>query len=186
VTARDRPTLGELPGDLTEAETQGVLAQLDSARQRRKEQEKYELQKRREEALAYRLAGMSDAQIAERMKIGIAGVRDMIERALRNRAGSVRVEEMRLLENARLDRAQAAIWPEVLAGNQDAVKLFLNISHARRRLNGMDAPLDIRLSVTVKQEMEHALAELEAVVMHQVVPGEVISSRDDGDDEGWA
>lgn len=52
---------------------------------------------------------MSTAQIAERMGIQPRSVRGPINRTLQvaeNRA----VEEMRELENAWLDRAQAAIW----------------------------------------------------------------------------
>src|SRR5215208_3653024 len=63
---------------------------------------------RRVEALSLKLAGVSTAQIAERMGIQPNTVRHLVNRTLRtveNRA----VEEMRPLENARLDRAQAAI-----------------------------------------------------------------------------
>jgi DNA-directed RNA polymerase specialized sigma24 family protein len=62
---------------------------------------------RRIEALSLKLAGVSTAQIAERMGIAPDSVRKLIDRTLataENRAA----EEMRELENARLDRAQAA------------------------------------------------------------------------------
>jgi transposase len=70
---------------------------------------------RRVEALSLKLAGVSTAQIAERMGIQLDSVCKLINRTLataENRAA----EEMRALENARLDRAQAAIWPQVLPG----------------------------------------------------------------------
>jgi transposase len=70
---------------------------------------------RRLEALSLKLAGVSTAQIAERMGIQPDTVRKLINRTLRT-AENRAVEEMRELENARLDRAQAAIWSQVLAG----------------------------------------------------------------------
>jgi DNA-binding CsgD family transcriptional regulator len=69
---------------------------------------------RRVEALSLRLAGVSTAQIAERMGIQPDTVRKLINRTLQT-AENRAVEEMRELENARLDRAQAAIWTQVLA-----------------------------------------------------------------------
>jgi hypothetical protein len=73
-------------------------------------------QARRVEAPSLKLAGVSTAQIAERMGIQPDSVCKLINRTLataENRAA----EEMRELENARLDRAQAAIWSNVLAGD---------------------------------------------------------------------
>ena len=70
---------------------------------------------RRVEALSLKLAGVSTAQIAERMGIKPDTVRKLINRTLataENRAA----EEMRELENARLDRAQAAIWSRCWPG----------------------------------------------------------------------
>lgn len=176
----ERP--GELSGDLTAAEAQGVLAQLDEARQRRAEAARQQQLARASEALSLRTAGLSNAQIADRLQISPSGVADMITRALMRKRPNAHLEELRELENGRLDRAQAAIWSKVLEGDTKAIDTFLRINFARRRLNGLDAPLDIRLSVTVRQEMEAALAQLEQV-LHQVIPGEVISSRehDDGD-----
>jgi DNA-binding CsgD family transcriptional regulator len=66
---------------------------------------------RRVEALSLKLAGVSTAQIAQRMGIAPDSVRHLINRTLAtavNRAA----EEMRELKNARLDRAQAAIWSQ--------------------------------------------------------------------------
>jgi len=59
---------------------------------------------------------VSTAQIAERMGIQPRSVRELVNRTLQfaeNRA----VEEMRELENAGLDRAQAAIWEPGAAGH---------------------------------------------------------------------
>ena len=112
---------------------------------------------RRIEAMSLKLAGVSTAQIAERMGIQPDTVRKLINRTLataENRAA----EEMRELENARLDRAQAAIWSKVLAGDYRAVMVFLQISQRRAQLNGLDAPASVVISPNVRGEMERALA----------------------------
>lgn len=128
-------------------------------------------QARRAEALTLLLAGLSYEQIGERLGITKQGAIDMIGRSL-DVAESRQVDEMRALENARLDRAQAAIWTKVLNGDTKAIDAFLKISQRRARLNGMDAPTKINLKVSVQAEMEAALNELENVVL-----GDVISSR---------
>ena len=86
-------------------------------------------------------------------------VRHLINRTLataENRAA----EEMRELENARLDRAQAVIWSNVLAGDYRAVMVFLQISQRRAKLNGLDSPASIVISPHVRMEMERALSDL--------------------------
>lgn len=123
---------------------------------------------RRTEALAMRMAGLSHDQIGERLGISTDGARDMINRTLA-RAESRVVEAEREIENARLDRAQAAIWSRVLDGDLKAIDSFLRLSQRRAKMNGLDAPTKIDLSVGVRQEMEQALSEL-----HRVVLGEVI------------
>ena len=123
---------------------------------------------RRVEALSLRLAGFSLEQIADRMELSISGVRDLVNRTL-ERAENTGVEEMRDIENARLDRAQAAIWDKVLRGEEKAVDTFLRISQRRARLNGLDMPTKVDLTMSIKQEMEQALARLENVVLGEVI-----------------
>jgi transposase len=132
---------------------------------------------RRMEALSLKLAGLGYEQIAERMNMSVSGVKDMVNRTL-ERAENTAVEEMRSLENERLDRAQAAIWTQVLQGDLKAIDTFLRISTRRAKMNGLDAPTQINLSVDVRREMEEALSKLEDVVL-----GEVIHVHDDLADE---
>jgi Homeodomain-like domain len=120
-------------------------------------------QARRVEALSLKLAGVSTAQIAERMGIQPDTVRKLINRTLataENRAA----EQMREIENARLDRAQAAIWSNVLAGDYRAVLVFLQISQRRAKLNGLDSPASLVISPNVRGEMERALSDLQQVL----------------------
>ena len=91
-------------------------------------------------------------------------VRHLINRTLRT-AENRAAEEMRELENARLDRAQAAIWTQVLAGDYRAVMVFLQISARRARLNGLDSPASVVISPNVRREMERALADLSQLVL---------------------
>lgn len=142
---------------------------LDDARKAKQEA-------RRIEAMSLTMAGLSADQIATRMNITPGAVRALVTRTL-ERASNRNVEQLREIENQRLDRAQAAVWTKVLEGDLKAIDTFLRISQRRSRINGLDAATKIDLTVGIKQEMEAALDEL-----HQVVLGEVITD-DLGDDE---
>lgn len=145
-----------------------VLEESPAAKRRTEQQ-----QARRAEAMTYLLAGMSYEQIGERLGISKAGAVDMIHRTL-DMAEQRGVDELRSVENARLDRAQAAIWTAVLQGDLKAIDTFLKISARRARLNGLDAPTQINLKVSVRAEMEAALNELEQVVLR----GELVAKSD--------
>lgn len=103
---------------------------------------------RRNQAVTYRLAGMTYEKIAETLGYYDGGAaRNVVMRALEHvEAESVR--DLRSVENARLDRAQAAIWPRVLQGENSAVGLYLRISERRARLNGLDAPVQVAVTPT--------------------------------------
>jgi predicted DNA-binding protein (UPF0251 family) len=151
----------DLVAEVIEAAASSDLSDLTVARRKREHT-------RRLEALSLRLAGLNYGQIAERMDLSEEAVRQMITRTLQ-RAENRLVEEEREIEGARLDRAQAAIWPDVLAGDHKAIDVYLRISARRAKLFGMDAPTKIDLSVSVRQEMEAALVNLERVVLGEVV-----------------
>lgn len=156
----------DLPGDVGEA-----LAGIDAAT-RRKEHHR----SRRVQALSLRLAGFTIDQIAERLSITSQGASDLVKRTL-EQAESRSVEQMRAEENARLDRAQAAIWNKVLEGDLKSVDTFLRISKQRSTINGMNAPTKIDLSVGIRQEMETALAGLENLVLQ----GEIVEPAEPKD-----
>lgn len=130
---------------------------------------------RRAEALSLLLAGLTHDQIADRLEVSRTDVGSILSRALADRPVTG-VDEMRMIENARLDRAQAAIWTKVLEGDPKAVQSFLSISQRRSRLNGMDAPMQIEMSAHVRIEMQQALDELQEIVL-----GEAFEVRDDDD-----
>lgn len=120
------------------------------------------------EASALRMAGFSHDQIATRLRVDPAMVQEILERASAL-VPKVSLEGMRDLENSRLDRAQAAIWSRVLAGEDKAIDMFLRISARRAALNGMNEAVKVDLTVGVRQEMEAAMAELQKVVLGQVI-----------------
>lgn len=159
---------------------------------------------RRVQALSFRLAGLTYAQIGERLGIDESSVRRMIQRSM-DRSESNQVDEMRGLENERFDKVQSAIWADVLRGDLKAIDTFLKISKARREMNGMNAPQKVDISMSVRQEMEQAFTELENLVLegelvqddalegtevHAIttaperkVEAEPVEIDDDGDDE---
>lgn len=164
-----------MPPRSRRADRPGALASvrnLDST-SRRNELERA----RRTEALTLLLAGLSHEQIGDRLGISREGARDLIRRTLAE-AENQTVEQMRVLENARLDRAQAAIWPAVLQGEVKAVQTFLQISRRRATMNGMDEPHRLALSIQVRAEMEQALKQLEATVLGDVVDAAEIADEE--------
>lgn len=126
------------------------------------------LQARRTKAVSMALAGLSDEQVGRELGISTSGARELIARTLED-TRNYQVDQMRQVENARLDRAQAAIWSEVLKGDLKAINAFIRISERRSRMNGLDAPSKIQMSVSVKAEMHQALAELEEILDAEVV-----------------
>lgn len=123
---------------------------------------------RRARAISLRIAGMTYEQIGAHLEITPEAAADLIRRTL-TRAENKAADQLRSLENERLDRAQTAIWPKVISGDLKAVDTFLRLSARRARLNGIDAPTQINLSVSVRQEMEQALNQLQEIVLGEVL-----------------
>lgn len=170
----------DLP-DLTEVEAASVLVQLEGVHDRRQREAQLRREHRAEEALRLYTAGYSKTYIARQLGISIQGFVELISRSLAAQHVSVSLETLRAVENTRLDHAQAVIWDKVSQGDDKAINTFLRISRERRRLNGLDAPVDVRLSVAVKQEMDEALRQLEAAILSDI-PGEVLSCDDSGEE----
>lgn len=131
-------------------------------------------------ALQLRMGGLAYHEIAEQLHVSRHAVADLIDGALAGAEIAQRetIVQMRDLENTRLDRLQAAYWSKALRGDQRAFDNVLKVHDRRSRLNGLAAPTQVNLNVSIRAEMEAALAELETVL------GEVIESRDDDDDDG--
>jgi hypothetical protein len=93
----------------------------------------------------------------------------MVNRTMAS-APNRQVDELRRVENARLDIAQARIWSKVLDGDLKAVDAFLRISARRARMNGLDLATDVlSVSVSVRQDLDVALKQLEEVIKGEVI-----------------
>lgn len=119
---------------------------------------------RRVRALSLRMSGLSYEDIGKHLDITAGSARNLVNNTLQE-AQTREVLEMRELENARLDRAQAAIWKRVLEGDDKAVGTYLRISQHRARINGMNAPVRLDVNMSVKHEMKQALSDLERLVL---------------------
>ncbi len=147
-------------------------------------------------ALTLRVGGATYEQIAERMGYGDgSGARQIILRALSRREAEA-VEELRLIENARLD-ADEQILRLIISGQQvdrdetgqptgprptitermRAVDTRTRLSARRARMNGLDAPLAVQVSAGVQADLADALQELDSVV--RTVMGEVTDVHDE-------
>src|SRR6478735_307751 len=113
----------------------GGTALLDDARRKKQEA-------RRIEAMSLTIAGLTPEQIGERLGISASGVKALVSRTL-ERASNRNVDQLREIENQRLDRAQAAIWTKVISGDLKAIDTWLRISARRARINGLDAATKI-------------------------------------------
>jgi len=123
-----------------------------------------EVTARETRAIRFRIAGLTYDQIAKEMGYSDRSTaRDLVMRGLRR----VQVEssdELRRLENARLDTATAALVP-LIAGRATndnirirAIDSFIRVSARRARMNGLDAPLEVQVS----DEWDTRIAELAA------------------------
>lgn len=115
--------------------------------------------------VALRLQGFTYPDLARRYGYADgSGVRQVVIRALRGGTTEANRQEALVLENARLDRAAAALWPKVLRGEPRAHDSWLRNRQAAAVLNGWNAPRQVQISAGVQAGMEDALQELEAVV----------------------
>src|SRR5699024_556363 len=148
----------DVAGDLSEAAEQAAQMREDEPDTYSRRTKEYHSQ-RRVEAMTLRLAGLTYQQIAERMDLSESGAYDLVKRSFRY-VETDTVDEMRQLENDRLDRAQAAIWPKVLKGEESAISTFLSISGQRARINGLNSPPKVGIRGGVSTEMESAVNQL--------------------------
>lgn len=139
---------------------------------------------RRARAVRARLAGASYREIAE--QLGYADKSSAYRAVMRSidRVEVQAVEDLRDEENARLDRAQFAIWQQVLDGDLNAVNTFLRLSKRRADLNGLDAPRAIDVSTTVRGEMETALDDLQEIILAAVISDEEALADEDENSVG--
>ena len=97
----------------------------------------------------YRQGGATFEQIA--MKLGYAdhsGARQAFKRAMERMRDDALNNEMRELHRQRLEVALTAIWPDVVKGDLEAIKVMLKILERDAKLYGIDAPVKTEVEVT--------------------------------------
>jgi hypothetical protein len=115
---------------------------------------------RQRQALKLRWAGASYRAIAQQLGCSLGNawksVRAGIKKTLQEPA-----DEVRRLENDRLDRLQLALWQRALEGDLHAADRVLRVMKRRAELNGLDAPKQLALQMS-DEELDRAIeAELE-------------------------
>lgn len=115
---------------------------------------------RENQATDLRRSGMTYAEIGEVMHCTPSTAYRSVMRALaRNQAEEV--EELRMVEGARLDRMQQAVWDRALTGDLPAMDRILKIMERRARLFSLDAPQKVAVDTSrMDHEIETLLAEL--------------------------
>lgn len=145
---------------------------------------------RRVQAVTLRVAGMAWDKIAEVCHYSSAlAAQRAVQRAL-DHIEAPKVEDLRNLENARLDRQLAAVWPSVVAGDIPAGRLALQIGERRARLNGLDkqpqasiTPGAQEVATWVQQVLASAGKIDTTVIEAEVIDAEVVED-DNGTTDG--
>lgn len=103
---------------------------------------------RTQKAVALRKAGRTYDQIRRALGISKGAAVKAVQRGLfeMREETSKDAEDLRVMEAARLDEAQAAIWAKVVAGDLAAIDRFTRISQRRAALLGLDAPTRAELT----------------------------------------
>ena len=101
------------------------------------------------QVLAYRQGGATFDQIAQRLGYSNeSGARAAFRRAMERIKDDAINSEMRELHRQRLEIALKAIWPQVIQGDFEAIKLMLKILERDAKLYGIDAPIKTEVEVT--------------------------------------
>ena len=108
-------------------------------------------QERLNRVLALRTQGWSLKQIGEQEGVTKVRIHQLIVIALQQLV-SEPGEEMRRLEQARLDDLQTAVWERAINGDYAAIDRCLAIMERRARLMGLDAPRQTLVGVGVASD----------------------------------
>lgn len=145
---------------------------------------------RRVQAVTLKVAGMGWDKIAEICHYSSALAAQRAVQSALDHIEAPKVDDLRNLENARLDRQLAAVWPQVIGGDIPAGRLALQIGERRARLNGLDkqpeatiTPGAQEVAVWVQQVLAAAGKMDSTVVEMDVVDAEVVQD-DDGPTDG--
>ena len=108
-----------------------------------------ELFEKERQVVQYRQGGATFDAIAK--KLGYSdesGARAAFKRAMERMRDDALNAEMRELHRQRLEVALTAIWPDVVKGDLEAIKVMLKILERDAKLYGIDAPVKTEMEVT--------------------------------------
>jgi len=139
----------------------------------------------RERAFDMIISGMSHHATARVLGKDPRTVRGWVETEIESRV-SPRVEKLRAMGNARLDRLRSIAWAVAIDVDQspklrlEAIDRVLHIERRWAALNGADSPVRVEAVYTEKTqqdlEMEELFRELEA--RNAVIEGEIVNDPD--------
>jgi|GEM_PF-4126515 len=98
-----------------------------------------EVQKKRADALAFRLMGHTFEVIGEQIGVTTQRAHQLVLEAL-NDTLTEPAEELRSLEVSRLDQMMTGVYSAAVLGDTKAIDSVLKIQERRAKLLGMDAP----------------------------------------------
>lgn len=103
---------------------------------------------RRLKAVEMRTAGMSYAQISERLNIPVYRVYNDIAAVMKQheKEMSSSIEFMRIQQELRLDRMLEALRPGIESGDQQSIMAAIRIEDRRAKLRGLDSPAKSEIS----------------------------------------
>jgi len=101
------------------------------------------------QVVQYRQGGATFDQIAKKLDYADeSGARAAFKRAMERMRDDALNAEMRELHRQRLEVALTAIWPNVVKGDFEAIKIMLKILERDAKLYGIDAPVKTEVEVT--------------------------------------
>jgi hypothetical protein len=118
---------------------------------------------RQREALALRKAGTTFQSIADTLGYGNrSSAADAVTKALRETIPQEEADELRRLENVRLDALFEPMYAQAVEGDGLAVDRCLRIMERRANLSGLDAPIRVRQAVITEDDLDRGIAKIEA------------------------
>lgn len=101
------------------------------------------------QVVQYRQSGATFDAIAKKLNYANeSSARAAFKRAMERMRDDAIDNEMRELHRQRLETALMAIWPNVVKGDYEAIKVMLKILERDAKLYGIDVPIKTELEVT--------------------------------------
>ncbi|WP_298207514.1 helix-turn-helix domain-containing protein [Ferrimicrobium sp.] len=126
-----------------------------------KDQRRYEVAKRRAQALELRISGMSYRAIADAMQCADSTAYELVQSALRE-IPAQNVEILRTEHDAMIRMLFSKLMPRIDKGEPRAIEVGVKLLERLAKLWGLDAPTRKVLEVITESVIDEAIAALEA------------------------